>query len=75
MITSQPGAPPDPESDDRPVTILRGAGVDVDPRRALRLVVGVGLVAITVLAVVLLLAGMKKNSQAVDLHEHGVPVP
>ena len=74
MITSPPGAPPDSESPDRPVTTLRGAGVDVDPRRARRVVVGVILVAITVIAVVLLLAGMKKNSQAVDLHQHGVPV-
>lgn len=74
MITSPPGAPPDSESPEGPVTTLRGAGVDVDPRRALRAVVGVVLVGVTVIAVVLLLVGMKKNSQAVDLHQHGVPV-
>ena len=48
--------------------------MEVDPRRALRLVVGVCLLALTVVAVVLLVAGAKKNSQAVSLHDHGVPV-
>jgi hypothetical protein len=67
-----PGMPS--ESPDRPVTTLRGAGVDIDPRRALRLVVAACLVAVTVVAVVLLVAGVKKNSQAVSLHDHGVPV-
>jgi ABC-type Na+ efflux pump permease subunit len=38
------------------------------------LVVAVSLVALTVVAVILLLAGTKKNSQAVSLHDHGVPV-
>src|ERR1700722_7778338 len=70
---SEPGVAS--ESPDRPVTTLRGAGVDVDPRRALQLVIAVCLVALTVVAVVLLLAGMKKNPQAVSLHNHGVPVP
>jgi len=68
-----PGAPS--ESPDRPVTTLRGAGVDVDPRRALGLVVGACLAAVTVIAVVLLAAGVDKNSQAVSLRDHGVPVP
>ena len=62
------------ESPDRPVTTLRGASVDVDPRRALRLVVAVCLVALTLVAVVLLVAGANKNSQSVSLHDHGVPV-
>jgi ABC-type Na+ efflux pump permease subunit len=74
MIDSQPEVPSEPETSDRPLTVLRGAGVDVDPRRAVQLVVAVCLVALTVVAVVLLLAGTKKNSQAVSLHDHGVPV-
>jgi ABC-type Na+ efflux pump permease subunit len=74
MIDSQPGVPSEPETSDRPLTVLRGAGVDVDPRRAVQLVVAVSLVALTVVAVILLLAGTKKNSQAVSLHDHGVPV-
>jgi hypothetical protein len=74
MIDSQPGVPSEPETSDRPLTVLRGAGVEVDPRRAVQLVVAVSLVALTVVAVILLLAGTKKNSQAVSLHDHGVPV-
>jgi hypothetical protein len=62
------------ESPDGPVTTLRGASVDVDARRALRLVIVVGLVALTLVAIVLLVAGANKNSQSVSLHDHGVPV-
>ena len=47
MITSEP-------SPNRPVTTLRGAGVDVDPHRAAQLVVGACLVGLTVVAVILL---------------------
>ncbi len=59
---------------DAPVTNLRGARVEVDPRRALRLVVGGCLVALAVVAVVLLVAGVKKNDQASSLRAHGIPV-
>jgi len=69
---SEPGVAS--ESPDRPVTTLRGAGVDVDPRRAVRLVLAVCLVAATVVAVLLLVAGVNKNTQATSLHDHGVPV-
>ncbi len=62
------------ESPDRPVTTLRGASVDVDPRRALRVVIAVCLVALTLVAVVLLVAGANKNAQSISLHDHGVPV-
>jgi len=85
MIASEPtsregpsGAPVDPRSgaqeSDRPVTTLRGAGVDVDPRRAGQLVLGVALVALAVVAVVLLVAGIQKNAQADALAHHGVAV-
>ena len=59
---------------DAPLTNLRGARVEVDPRRARRLIVGVLLVALVVVAVVLLVAGVKKNDQESSLRHHGVPV-
>ncbi len=57
-----------------PVSTLRGAGVDVDPRRAGRVAIGICLVALAVVAVVLLVAGIQKNDQANNLHHHGVVV-
>jgi len=56
------------------VATLRGAGVDVDVRRAGRVIVGVALVALAVLAVVLFVAGAQKNAHITDLRQHGVPV-
>jgi hypothetical protein len=53
---------------------LRGAGVDVDVRRAARVVVGGCLVALAVVTAVLFAAGVGKNAQINLLHEHGVPV-
>jgi hypothetical protein len=64
---------PDQRSD-RPVTTLRGASVDVDVRRAGQLVLGAGLIAIAVTAVILLIAGIQKNDQITRLRQHGVPV-
>jgi hypothetical protein len=85
MIASEPtsgegssGAPEGTRSGagepDRPVTTLRGARVDVDPRRAGQLVLGAVLVALAVVAVVLLVAGVQKNAQADALEHHGVAV-
>jgi hypothetical protein len=48
--------------------------VDVDVRRVGRVVVGVCLVAVAVVAVVLFVAGAHKNSQINLLRRHGVPV-
>jgi hypothetical protein len=53
---------------------LRGAGVDVDVRRAARVVVGGCLVALAVVTAVLFAAGVGKNAQINLLHQHGVPV-
>jgi len=61
----------DPEG---PVTTLRGAGVDIDPRRAARWVIGVGLALLGAVAVVLLVAGIQKNGQADSLQRNGVAV-
>jgi hypothetical protein len=69
--SDQPTRDPSP---DLPLTRLRGAGVDVDPRRAARLVVAVCLAALVVIAVVLFVAGAEKNAQASNLRQHGVPV-
>lgn len=56
------------------VAPLRGAGVDVNARLVGR-VLGVGcLVALTVVAVVLLVAGLHDNAQIDALRDHGRPV-
>jgi hypothetical protein len=62
-------APPD-----QPVTTLRGASVDVDMRGAGRVVLVVCLVALTVIGVILLIAGIHNNDQANSLKRGGVPV-
>jgi hypothetical protein len=53
---------------------LRGAGVEVDVRRAGAVLVGVGLVALTVLVVILFVAGVRKNAQVTSLRRHGTAV-
>jgi hypothetical protein len=55
-------------------TTLRGAGVDVDVRRVGRVFVALCLVALAVLAVVLFVVGVHKNSQINRLRQHGVAV-
>jgi hypothetical protein len=84
MMAPESTAPPGPgdaevkteESDtsSQSVTTLRGAGVDVDVRRAGRVVVGVCLAALAVLVIVLFLAGAHKNAQINLLRQHGVVV-
>ncbi len=66
----QPG---DDQSDER-LAPLRGAGVDIDARRARQAVVVVCLVGLAVLTVVLFIAGAQKNAQQTSLGRHGVPV-
>ena len=61
-------------SEDRPVSSLRGARVEVDARRAGRVLVALGLAAVVVTAVALLYSGARKNSQIQALRTHGVPV-
>lgn len=54
---------------------LRGAGVDnVDPRQLARFAALVLVVVLAVLVVVLYAAGARKNAQATELSDHGVPV-
>ena len=60
--------------DDQPVSRLRGAGAQVDPRRAAQVVVGLVLVTLLVLTVVFTVVGARKNQQIDELQRHGVPV-
>lgn len=61
-------------SSDQPVATLRGATVDVDVRGAGRVVLAVVLIALTVIGVILLIAGIRNNHQADALRQRGVPV-
>jgi hypothetical protein len=56
------------------LSTLRGAGVNVDVRRAGRVIGALCLVALAVLAVALFAVGAHKNDQINSLHQHGVPV-
>jgi hypothetical protein len=53
---------------------LRGAGVGADVRVVGRVVVGVVVGSLAVVAVVLFVAGADKNAQITNLRQHGVPV-
>jgi hypothetical protein len=70
VVTGPDGGAPS----DQPVTTLRGATVDVDIRRTGRVVVAVGLMALAVIGVILLIAGIRSNHQADALRQRGVPV-
>ncbi len=56
------------------LTTLRGAGVNVDVRRAAHVVVGICVVGLAVLVVLLFVAGVHKNAQITRLRQHGVAV-
>jgi len=62
------------QDDASPVTMLRGAGVEVDGRRIGRLLLGVLTVAILAAALVTAVAGYEKNGQVEALRSHGVGV-
>lgn len=57
-----------------PLTILRGATVEVDARRVHQAVVAVCLMALTAAVVVLFVAGLEKNAQITLLRTQGVAV-
>jgi MFS superfamily sulfate permease-like transporter len=59
---------------DGPLMALRGAGVDVDFRRAGRVAVAALLLALAAAAAVLFVAGAQKNAEIIRLHDHGVGV-
>jgi len=54
------------------VAALRGAGVDVDVRRAGQVVGGLCLLALAATALLLFVAGVQKNAQITRLHQQGV---
>jgi hypothetical protein len=66
----------DPDTQGEPLSTLRasGVGTGVDTRAVARVAVGLLLIGLTVLVVVLFVAGAQKNSQLTRLHRHGVAV-
>jgi hypothetical protein len=82
MTLNSPEPPPTPgddsateptEREDR-VAPLRGAGVQIDTRRLSRIVIGLVLATLAVLAVVFTVIGVNRNNQFNELHHQGVPV-
>ena len=61
-------------SGDEPVSRLRGAGVEVDGRRARAVVVAICLAALASASIGLFLGGASKNSRIAALRDGGVPV-
>jgi hypothetical protein len=79
--TSSSAAPPAPvpsddalDDSDRPLTTLRGASVDVDPRLAARVAVAVLVTALAAVAISLSVAGLDKNAEITGLRQQGTPV-
>jgi hypothetical protein len=64
----------EPDASDAALSTLRGARVEVDVRRAGRVVLGICLLGLAVLVVVLFVAGADKNAQIDQLRNHGVAV-
>ena len=73
MNTPEPPQPTGPAASER-LAPLRGAGVQVDARRAGRVLVLAGMATLAVLAVVFFVVGIDKNAQINRLHHHGVDV-
>jgi hypothetical protein len=66
----------DPDTQGEPLSTLRasGSGAGVDTRAVARVAGGLLLVGLTVLVVILFVAGVQKNSQITRLRQHGVAV-
>jgi hypothetical protein len=62
------------EPSDQPLSTLRGAGVDFNPRKVARVVIGLCLATLAVLVVVFTVVGANKNAQISSLRQHGVKV-
>jgi hypothetical protein len=67
-------SPPSTAPPDQPVSKLRGAGAAVDARAAGRVLLGVVMITLAVLAVVFTVVGVHKNAQIDELRTQGVPV-
>ena len=59
---------------DQPLTTLRGASVEVDPRKVIRVVVVLCLTVLAVAIVILFVAGVDKNAGITSLRQQGIPV-
>ena len=66
----------DPDTQGEPLSTLRasGSGPGVDTRAVARVAVGLLLIGLTVVVVILFVAGVQKNSQITRLHRQGVVV-
>ncbi len=73
MPTPEPTIDADPSPDDR-VAPLRGAGVQIDGRQVARVILGIVLVSLAVLAVAFTVIGIHNNRQIDQLRNQGVPV-
>jgi hypothetical protein len=71
QVQNGPAKTDDP---DKALTTLRGASVDVDPRRAAQVAVAVCWVTLAVLGVVFFVIGIHKNDQITSLKQQGVAV-
>ena len=71
VAAAGPGPVPDP--DDR-VAPLRGAGVEINGRQVARVVLGIVLATLAVLAVAFTVIGIHNNRQIDQLRNQGVPV-
>jgi len=70
-----PAAPPGPAPDpDSRVAPLRGAGVEINGRVVARVVLGIVLATLAVLAVTFTIIGIHNNGQIDQLRNQGVPV-
>ncbi len=56
------------------VAVLRGAAVDVDPRKVGRVVVALVIAALGGVIIFLVAAGVNKNEQITELHDHAMAV-
>ncbi|HEY5025889.1 MAG TPA: hypothetical protein VII76_13000 [Acidimicrobiales bacterium] len=74
MTGPEDATPEGPDTSGAALTTLRGAGVQVDVRRAGRVIGSICLVGLAVLIAVLYVAGIHKNDQINQLHQHGVDV-
>ena len=75
MTTPEAPAPSNPpRSSSEPLSTLRGAGVNYNPRKVGQVAIGLVVVTLAVCVVVFTVAGFHQNSQINELRHDGVPV-
>jgi hypothetical protein len=70
--TPAPSGPP--RSSSEPLSTLRGAGVNYNPRKVAQVAIGLCVAALAVCVVVFTVAGIHQNNQINTLRHDGVPV-